>query len=615
MEQQFPLLPLPLPEPLEDLTDIQNAASVQLFVDRAQARKLDFHLTRGNAPIIAEIVAGLDGIPLAIELAAARAGTLSPSQMRERLSHRSELLVDLRQERPERHRSLTAALEGTCALLEPELIQFFRGLCVFQGGFTAEAADAVVGPVDLRQTLMLIERLREAALIVESSAAQEESVMRFALLESVRTYALELLQQSGEEEILRRRHRTHFEALLEQARQPLLHSDPSVSAHWLQVIQLDLDNIRAALKWCQQDLEGAKHGLNMAGVLRYYFDAIGLYPEGRQHLAMALAHPGVAEQEAEYQKALNDAGILASRMGDWQEAQRLYRKTLRLRRAAKSRYREAVTLHNLGVVAKRMGKLRSARILFESSLAIELELAGQEGENQVRAQQGLADSYHNLGQLASIDRRYEDARAHFSQCLPEYQRTKNRFREALTLSNMGLLNLHTGQLAEAEKAWDLALDIGAELKEKRLLATALSGLGQVRREQGDLASAATFLKASLEHEQAIGNQTGIAESLGELAALLMVVGTPPALDRAVRLLGAEESLRRANETPTGASSGVSTRIRLRRSPESNLTLNRRLSRFGIPCGRGASSGKCTRPGFTPHVTHRIWWSARSGSLH
>lgn len=551
MEQQFPLLPLPLPEPTEDITTIQGFTSVQLFVDRAQARKLDFRLTRGNAPIIAQLMAGLDGIPLAIELAAARAGSLTPTQMREQLSRPSELLVDLRQERPERHRSLTAALEGTCALLEPELIHFFRGLSVFQGGFTAEAADAIVGPIDLRQTLLLIERLREASLIVEFPTSQEESVMRFSLLESVRTYAFELLYESGEEEILRRRHRSYFEALLEQAYQPLLHSDPSVRSYWLKVIQLDLDNIRAALRWCQQDPEGARHGLNMAGVLRHYFEATGLYQEGRQHLAHALTHPCVLEElrSAEYQKALNHAGILASYMGDWKEAQHLCHKTLRLRRATKSRYREAVALHNLGQIAQRLGKLRSARILYESSLAIELELAGSEGENQVRAQQGLADSHHNLGRLALIDRRYKDARAHFEQCLPEYQRTKNRFREGLTMSNMGLLYLHTGQPIEAEKTWDRVLDMGAELQEKRLLAAALSGLGQVRREQGDLSSSAAFLKASLENESALGNQTGIAESLGEIAALLMVIGTAEALDRATRLLGAEESLRVSIHSP------------------------------------------------------------------
>ena len=145
--------------------------------------------------------------------------------------------------------------------------------------------------------------------------------MRFSLLESVRTYALELLEKSGEEEILRRRHRTYFEALLEQAQTPLLHSDPIQNAHWLKVIQLDLDNLRVALKWCQQDPGGAVHGLNMAGTLRYYFEAVGLYQEGRQHLATALAHSGVTEEEqgAEYQKALNHAGILASYMGDWKE--------------------------------------------------------------------------------------------------------------------------------------------------------------------------------------------------------------------------------------------------------------------------------------------------------
>lgn len=551
MEQQFPILPLPLPELSEDVAAIQSTTSVQLFVDRAQARKLDFRLTRGNALIIAQLVAGLDGIPLAIELAAARAGSLSPTQMRELLSHPEELLVDLRQERPDRHRSLTAALEGTCALLEPEMIQFFRGLCVFQGGFTAEAADAVVGPIDLRQTLILIERLREAALIVEFPSVQEESVMRFALLESVRTYALELLQKSGEEQILRRRHRNYLETLLEQAYRPLLHSDPIQNAHWLKVIQLDLDNLRAALRWCHQDPEGARHGLNMAGILRHYFEAMGLYQEGRQHLATALTHPRVNEQlqEAEYQKALNHASILASYMGDWKEAQHLCHKTLRLRRATRSRYREAVALHNLGQIAQRLGKLRSARILYESSLAIELELAGSEGENQLRAQQGLADSHHNLGRLALIDRRYADAKAHLEQCLPEYQRTKNRFREGLTLSNLGLLYLHTGELIEAEKTWDRVLDMGAELQEKRLLAAALSGLGQVRREQGDLSSSATFLKASLENEVALGNQTGIAESLGEIAALLMVVGTEDALDRATRLLGAEESLRVSIHSP------------------------------------------------------------------
>lgn len=543
LEQQVPLLPLPLPQEPEDFSQLYSSPSVQLFLDRAQARKLDFKLTRGNAAAIAQLVTRLEGIPLAIELAAARAGTLSPAQMQEQMAHPTEFLVDRRNQKPERHHSLAAALQGTCALLEPDTQVFFQALSVFQGGFTAEAADSICGIGDIEQTRLQIEQLREVALIVESSTPLSDDTMRFALLETVRSHAQEQLNLSGKAALFSQRHESYYTALLEAARTPLLYADPEQSKYQLARIQLELDNIRAALQHALHSPDGANAALNLAGNLRYYFEATGLYGEGRQHLKAALAHPDAPQQETEYQKALNHAGILASYQGDWSEARRYCYTTLKLRRVSKSRYREAVALHNLGQILQRQGKLGSARVLYERSLAIEEELAGQEGENQLRAQQGLADSHHNLARLALIDRRYEDAHGHLEKCLPEYQRTQNQLREGLTWSNFGLLYLHTRQPLQAEQSFDRVLELSAQLQDKRLLATGLSGIGQLRRQQGDLEAAETFLKSSLENEVAIGNQTGIAESLGEVARLLVQRGKPEEQEDALRLLAAEESLR------------------------------------------------------------------------
>ena len=480
LEQQVPLLPLPLPQEQEDFPLLYSSPSVQLFLDRAQARKLDFKLTRGNAAAIAQLVTRLEGIPLAIELAASRAGTLSPRQMQEQMVHPTEFLVDRRNQKPERHHSLAVALKGTCSLLEPDTQVFFLALSVFQGGFTAEAADSICAIGDIEQTRLQIEQLREVALVVESSTPLSDDTMRFALLETVRSHAQEQLKLSGKAALILQRHETYYTALLESARTPFLYADPEQSKYQLSRIQLELDNIRAALQHALTSPEGANAALNLAGNLRYYFEATGLYGEGRQHLKAALSHPGAPQQELEYQKALNHAGILASYQGDWREARRYCYTTLMLRRASKSRYREAVALHNLGQILQRQGKLHSARVLYERSLAIEEELAGQEGENRLRAQQGLADSHHNLARLALIDRRYEDALEHLEKCLPEYQRTQNPLREGLTWGNFGLLYLHTGQLLRAEQSFDKVLELSAQLQDKRLLAAGLSGMGQLR---------------------------------------------------------------------------------------------------------------------------------------
>jgi predicted ATPase len=276
-EREFPVLPLPVPDEELPPAKIKEYSSTALFIDRAQAARVDFRVDERNAAAVAAVCRRLDGIPLAIELAAARSLVLSPAQMLEKLKDRLDLLSTRQRGIPERHRTLRAAIEWSYGLLSPELQCFFTSLSVFRGGWTIEAAEAVC---EEPEALDFLTRLRECSLIVTE---EKPSEIRFRMLETLREYALSQLG-NDERTAMERRYAIHFMAMAEDS-EPHLRGPEQ--AMWLERLDSEQDNFRAVLAWAvEHDATGA---LRLAAALAPFWETRGHYSEGRNWLERALA--------------------------------------------------------------------------------------------------------------------------------------------------------------------------------------------------------------------------------------------------------------------------------------------------------------------------------------
>jgi predicted ATPase len=281
-EREFALGPLPTPNGMHSLESLSLFESVQLFVERAQAVRPDFQITTATAPAVAQLCDALEGIPLAIELAAARAQVMTPSQMLSQIGHRFDFLVGRRRGASERQRTLRATLDWSYRLLSPDLQRFFSSLSVFRGGWTAEAAEAVC-----KEPLALdyLAQLRECSLVMTKEDAAE---IRFRMLETLREYGRERLTELGEKEETQRRHVHYHLALADEY--GATYNSPEFAAR-LHRLETEHDNLRAALTWCKDKAtpDSVETGLRLAAALRMFWDLRGYWSEGRMHLTQMLS--------------------------------------------------------------------------------------------------------------------------------------------------------------------------------------------------------------------------------------------------------------------------------------------------------------------------------------
>src|SRR5215207_1559152 len=326
-EHEYSVPPLALPDPerppsVERLTQYE---AVRLFVERAQAAKVDFSVTNDNAPAVAEICHRLDGLPLAIELAAARIKLLTAQAMLARLGNRLKLLTGGARDLPERQRTLRSTIEWSYGLLEEDEKTLFARLSVFAGGRTLEAIEAICDaegdlPVDV---LDGVESLVDESLLRQEEGPGGEP--RFVMLETIHQYAKEKLQESGESENLRKLHARYFLALAEEA-EPRLRGPEDVE--WLERLEAEHDNLRAALSWALERGE-AELALRLAGALWRFWEARGLYSEGHRWLEEALAKANGASAAARA-KALEGEGWLVYHSGQVDQAVIAAREGLKL---------------------------------------------------------------------------------------------------------------------------------------------------------------------------------------------------------------------------------------------------------------------------------------------
>ena len=364
-EHEYPVPPLSLPDPrvmppLEALTQYE---AVKLFVERARAVKADFSVTNENAPAVAEICARLDGLPLAIELAAARVKVLPPQKMLDRLPNRLKLLTRGASDLPERQRTLRATMEWSHALLEEGEKVLFARLSVFAGGRTLEAIEAVCDAEDD----LPVDALDGVESLVDKSLLREEGgEPRFVMLETVHEYAREKLQESGETEELSRRHAKYFFSLAEGERGK---HEGGGRPEWFQLVEDEQGNFRTALSWSLESDE-VEFGLRLATAMQPFWVRGGHYDEGCGWLEAVLAKRGRTSAVVRA-KALNALGWLAQWQGDVERASIAADEGLQLSIEEGIETRVTNSLRLLaGFIAEQRAEYERATGLFEESLEL-----------------------------------------------------------------------------------------------------------------------------------------------------------------------------------------------------------------------------------------------------
>ncbi|MFQ5874043.1 MAG: tetratricopeptide repeat protein, partial [Dehalococcoidia bacterium] len=534
-EHEFSVPPLGLPEPddrrslaIERLTQYE---AVRLFIERVVAVKPDFEVTRENGPTIAEICARLDGLPLAIELAAARIKLLSPQALLERLGSRLKLLTGGARDLPARQRTLRDTIDWSYDLLDASEKILFERLSVFVGGGTLEAAEVVCSEANGLDVLDGLASLVDKSLLHQQEE-QAEGEPRFLMLETIREYGLECLEASGEAEATRRTHADYYLALAEAVEPEL---EGPEQGKWLDRLEAEHDNLRAALEWFKQSGE-AEAELWLAGAMWGFWYVRGYVSEGRRWLEGALKRGSGASALVRAQ-ALNNAGGLVWRQGDLGRAAELFEESLTLYQELGDKWGIADSLSNLGVIVRQQGDLEQAVELFEESLALDQELGNK---------QGIAISLLSLGNVVVEQGNYERAAELFEEGLALSRELGDKRDIAASLTNLGGVAVEQGDLGWAAELFEESLALDQELGDKEGIASSLSGLGEVARHQGDLGQAVELFEESLTLYRELGDKRGSTECLEGLAGLTCARGQP---ERAARLFGAAEALCEAIGAP------------------------------------------------------------------
>jgi predicted ATPase/DNA-binding CsgD family transcriptional regulator len=528
-EVQFPVMPLAYPETAFrlDPTSAEEFPALRLFAERARAAAGSFTLDDANAGTVAAICARLDGLPLAIELAAARIRHLSPTALLTRLEPRLPLLTGGPRDLPARLRTMRDAIGWSHDLLGPDHQVFFRQLAVFSGGWTLDAA-AAVGTTPASPEPEVLETMASLVdgSLVQARPSARDSEPRYAMLETVREYALEQLAGSGEGDTARRAHRAFFLDLAEKANREL--GGPQ-QAIWLGRLTAEHDNMRAALASAIDDGD-ADTALRLGTALWRYWAQRGQLIEGRSWLERALAMGGNSTP-AVRGGALHCLGNLALDLDDYRLAADCYQQGLEIWRRLSDDDGIAGELTGLGLIAHSVGDYGRARQHFNECLGIWRTLG---------ATAKVAVTLHNLGNLATQEGLYEQGRAHHEEALALRQEIGDADGVAYSLLGLATVSLHVGDVAGAASWYAQSRSLFAELGDFQGEAYALVGLGHVNEQRGDDQGAGEYYGKALRLRHEFQDRLGIAECLEGLAGVSSRRGRA---ERSARLLGSAASLR------------------------------------------------------------------------
>ncbi len=579
-EREFavPTLRLPDSAQMPDLEALMQYEAIVLFLQRTQAVAPEFRLTDMNAPVVVEIVRRLDGLPLAIELAAARMKLLSPEALLARLNQPLQVLTSGARDVAARQHTLRNTIAWSYNLLDAQEQELFRRLSDFVGGCTLEAIEVVNGVLGNATGLILdiVASLVDKSLLRRREQGKGEEP-RLAMLETIREYGLELLGASGEMKAVRKAHAVYFMELSERAGLERASDSPE----WLDRLEQEHDNLRAAMHWSLEDMEGCKEiALRLGGALRTFWYSRGYLSEGLDFLERALVGSDEVEEPMRA-AALYAAARLYEVRGDYDRAEPFLVQSLALYRELGNPARIAYALHLQADIAWRRGILDMARSLAEESLAVFRELgdrgaiaslllhlgalAADQGE-YARARDLLEESLainRELGDKGSIaDSLFNLARANFfsgselgaarvllEESLSLFRQLSDKESIGYCLCLLGLLTLEQGDVTTARSLVEQSVALFKERRQAHGMALSTSAMAMVIAAQGDNAVARALYDAALTEARKAGDKLIIASGLEGLSRVLVALGE---YERAVQLRAAAETLREAIGAPIPA---------------------------------------------------------------
>ncbi|MEZ4862022.1 MAG: tetratricopeptide repeat protein [Caldilineaceae bacterium] len=547
-----------------DPTLLTQAPAVRFFVERAQAAQADFAVTNQNLAAIGAICQQLEGLPLAIELAAARVRLLPPPVMLTRLDSQLKFLTGGAQDLPARQQTMRATLVWSYDLLTAAEKCLFRRLALFNAGCTLAAAEQVGNVAGI----LGVDLLDVLASLVDKSLLQQklgtDGEPRFVYLRVIREYAMERLIESGESAAIRQHQAAFYLAFVETAEPALIGSEQQA---WLARLALEYDNLRAVLEWCSDDGDG-EVGLRIAGALWRFWQIRGYYQEAQQRLVRLLGRsPQWTSARA---KALDAAGFFAGKAGDYATARRYHEESLAIGQALNHQYGIARSLHSLGGVASDQGDYAAARTCFEESLRIRRTIGDKPGmasslnnlgiiayeqgdydqsallhreslslKRELGDQQGIAASLNNLGNVATNQGDYMAARQLHEESLALKREVGDQQGIATSLNNLARIAIDQADYQTAHGLFAESLALHQTIGNKRGAALALNNLGEVAYREGNYHASGSLYKQSLVIRQGLGDKQGIAECLSGLAEAAKGLQQ---MERAAQLLGATAAL-------------------------------------------------------------------------
>jgi len=531
---RVPSLALPDPAAHLSLEQLVSYPAVELFVKRAVAVQSDFVVSPANAPVVAALSARLEGMPLAIELAAAWVRALGVEQILERLDNEFGLLVDGSRSAPSRQQTMRATLDWSYGLLEEPEQLLFQRLAVFVGGWSLEAAEAICSGsgVALEEVLSLLTRLVDACLV---QVEEHDRRARYRLLEPVRQYAHEYSTTSHELDAMRRQHTDFFLSFAQRWGTDANLGGPYRQAA-LAALGSEQDNLRAALRWCLEHGEAEK-GLSLGRAHWIFWAMRGLFTEGQAWLTQLAALPGAASAPALRAAALSIAAGLARRQGSYPTALKIYDEVLPLLREAHDLLVLESALLDLGVIALQRGDGQGAQAHLEESLG-SARVAGH------RVTEALV--LHFLARLALRQEAYTTARARAEESLGVARAAGDIGAQSISLNGLGSVMLNLGDLTTARRLLEEGVVLARQIGERFVLAETLQYLGQLATAEERYADARSLLRESLLLNQDLGTWWGVAQSLDCVAAL---AAAEAQARRAVQLAAAAASLREAIGVP------------------------------------------------------------------
>jgi predicted ATPase len=519
-EREYPVPPLETPQRESTLEELAGYESVKLFVDRARAAQPNFALTKDNASSVTEICLRLDGLPLALELAAARVKLLSPQAILSRLDDRLKLLTGGARDLPSRHQTLRNTLEWSYSLLNDDEKKLYTRLSVFVGGFTLEAAEAVS---NVENKFDILEGL---TALVDNSLLRQEEVYgepRFGMLETIRAYAVERLAESGETPVLQASHATYFgDIILNQGMK--IYSPES--NYWLTWFERELDNIRATLNWSLTIPQGIQLGVGLIFMLFWFWYRRGHFTEGQQWTEKFLALPDVQNTLPMRAMALASSGMMALWQGQQETALAKLKETLAIEQQLEDDRMVATSQMANGIAFINMGRDGDAKPLLEEASqfleAVDPYFYALTLVHLGNAELGLghpdkAQAYHskaeaaarqinenwlvsfalnNLGEVARTQGQYDLARKYYEECEMLLPDSGDKGDRARFVHSLGYIAQHEGDYGQAESQFSKSLKMFRQLGNRRGMAECMAGLAGLKARQGQVEWGAVMLSAA-----------------------------------------------------------------------------------------------------------------------